>query len=92
MARTLNGQCQLALMPRAGAGYPAGDYLCALAEISSQAGHILIVDIVDFIYAKGAYLFPALAVAARALGALASIAVSVSAFHEFASFHFPNTG
>ena len=65
MTGPLDGDGQLALMERAGAGDTAGDDLGALADILAQTGHILIVDMLDAVYAEAADL--AAAAALRAL-------------------------
>lgn len=44
MTGAFDREGQLALVTRAGAGDTAGNDLRALAEIPSQAGHVLIID------------------------------------------------
>ena len=54
VAGTLDGDGQLALMLRAGAGHATGDNLRTLRDESSQAGDILIIDILNAVNAEGA--------------------------------------
>ena len=53
MSCALDRNSQLALMTGAGAGYTAGDNLSAVREISSQAGDVLVINLMNFIYAEG---------------------------------------
>ena len=53
MSCALDCDGQLTLMASTGAGYTAGDDLSAVGEISSQAGDVLIIDLMNFIYAEG---------------------------------------
>jgi len=80
VARAFNGHGQLPLVPGTGAGDTAGNNLCPLAEIPSQAGDVFVIYIVNFIHAEGAYFFSALS---SATAASAFIAVS---FHDITSF------
>lgn len=73
MSCTLDRNGQLTLMAGAGAGYTAGDDLSAVREISSQAGDVLIINIMDFIYAEGTNFLSAFSAAARLAVAVASI-------------------
>ena len=66
LACALNGDGQLSLMLCASAGNAAGQDLCALADMLSQACGILIIDMIDLLSAKLANLF-SLAVRAERL-------------------------
>lgn len=72
MSCALDRDGQLTLMTGTGAGYTAGDDLSAVGEISSQTGDVLIINIMDFIYAEGTNFLSAFS-AARLAVAVASI-------------------
>lgn len=52
MARALDSYSELALMLCAGTGDSSRKDLCALGDILSQAGYILVIDLVDMIGAE----------------------------------------
>ena len=54
-----------------GAGHAAGQNLAALAGEAAEPGHILVIDVLDLIYAECTYL-PARLAAAGPANALAS--------------------
>ena len=64
MAGALDGNRQLPLMAGAGASDTAGNNLCSLADVSSQAGYILVVDLLNAIHAEGTNFFSAFSAAA----------------------------
>jgi len=59
MARAFDCAGELPLVLRAGPCHTPGDNFGALAQIPSQAGNVLIIDIVDLIDTKRAYFFSA---------------------------------
>ena len=67
MTGTLNGHSQLALMAGAGAGHSARQNLRALRNITAESGHILIINILHFIYTESANLLAAFTAAAAVI-------------------------
>ena len=82
MSCTLDGGGQLTLMPGAGAGNTAGNYLSAVGKISAQAEGILIIDILNLINAESANFLSAFAAAARSAVAV----ISIESHYSFNSF------
>jgi hypothetical protein len=65
--RALDGDGELALMACAGAGDAAGNNLSAVGEISSQAGDVLVIDIMNLVDTERADLFSAFSAARLAV-------------------------
>ena len=76
MSGALDRNGQLPLMTGAGAGHSAGNDFCSLAQVSSQAGNIFVVDILNAVNAELAYFFSALS--------------GATSFASFSSFHGTN--
>ena len=64
MARALDRDRQLALMLGAVAGHAAGQDLAALGHEATQAGEVLVIDVLNLIYAELADLAAGLAAVA----------------------------
>jgi hypothetical protein len=71
-SRTLDSGGELALMLCTGAGHTAGQDLTALAGETAKTGNVLIIDMLDLIYAERADL-PARLAATGTAYAIASI-------------------
>ncbi len=63
MTRTLDCCCEVALMSCACAGYTAGKDLASLRHITAETSDILVINMLDLIYAKAANLFAGLSAA-----------------------------